>query len=178
MCVLLLIALPHSAFGTRMLPLAIEQLAESSKLVLHGRVQSVRSQRDAEGRLFTRVEVECLEIWKGKLDGARCTVVAGGGVLGEQQVTVAGQAIYMVGDEVALFLVPHARGEWVTVGLEQGRFRVETEVGTQRKQVSNLFWGVRPEPTSPVPSLHLPLAARRQAMTLEDLRRRVREASR
>ncbi|MBL9134212.1 MAG: hypothetical protein JNK85_00025 [Verrucomicrobiales bacterium] len=178
MGLLLALVFPYLALATRMVPLAIEQLAGTSELIVHGHVQSVGTRRDAEGRVFTRVELEGMNVWKGRLEGTSCVVVLGGGILGDRQVAVTGQAEYAVGDEVVLFLVRNPRGEWVTVALEQGRFRVETDVDGQHKRASNLFWGVGPEKAPSGSGPRTPPGLRQGVLSLEELKRRVVEAVR
>ncbi|MCC7377495.1 MAG: hypothetical protein IT581_22740 [Verrucomicrobiales bacterium] len=179
----LFLATPFFAWATRMVPLAIEQLAGSAELIVQARVGAVSSQRDGAGRIFTRVNLESLEVWKGRLTGGACSVVTGGGILGDQQVAAAGQAEYAVGDEVVLFLVPGSGGDWVTVGLEQGRFRVEHDPASRQKVVSNPFWGSgtpsRPvSTTAEVASPVLRVVVDRQSvLTLEELKRRVTEST-
>jgi hypothetical protein len=178
----LILAMPLFASGTRMVPLAIEQLAGSAELIVHARVRALSCQRDDTGRIYTRVTLDTLEVWKGRIAGGTCSVVTSGGVLGDQQVAAVGQAEYAVDDEVVLFLVRGSGDDWVTVGLEQGRFRVKRGAASQQEMVSNLFWGSRSEskPASSAASVSSPQTksewARQKALTLGELKRRVTEA--
>src|SRR4030095_5269499 len=72
-------------------PLSIEQLTRESTLVVRANVLSKSCQRDPAGRIFTKVELEIAEIWKGSLPTNRFTVVHGGGILGDRKATVSGQ---------------------------------------------------------------------------------------
>jgi len=168
------------AGATRMIPLAIEELTRLADTVVHGRVVDLESARDAEGRVFTRVGLQPLEYWKGTGPADRCELVAGGGVLGERAVVVEGQARYEVGDEVVAFLARNPAGERVTVGLSQGRFAVRTEAGSGRRFVSNPFWGSeRDADAGPArATVSGPDRGAAAPLTLEHLRRRIREASR
>ena len=139
LCVLLLlIALPSLA--TRFIPLSIEELAAAADLIVQGTVQSRTCARDAEGRIFTRVELAASETWKGKAS-AKVSVVQSGGVLGEEAATVPGQADYDVGEEVVAFLALNARGEPVTLSLAQGKFHVWKDGKTGEKFARNIFHG-------------------------------------
>src|SRR5689334_3956691 len=119
LCALLWFPVPKLiALGLR--PLSIETLTRQAEVVLHGRVLSKTCQQDIAGRIYTRVELDVLDVWKGAISGTPFPVVQGGGLLGERRSVVPGQAEYAVGEEVVLFLVRNERGEAITVGLLQG----------------------------------------------------------
>lgn len=159
------------------MPLSVAQLSGQAELILQGTVLSKTCQRDPAGRIFTRVELQVAEVWKGTLATNRFALVHGGGVLGEERVSVSGQVAYGVGEEVVAFLVLNSRGEGVTLGLAQGKFSLRHEAGV--KLASNPFHGVNA-------ATHLTRSALKPAMTntvsapltLVELKRAVREASR
>src|SRR2546425_10487824 len=122
-------------------PLPIEQLAQESAFILQGTVLSKSCQRDLAGRIFTKVELEVAEVWKGSIATNRFTVVHGGGILGDRKATVSGQVEYGIGEEVVAFLVFNQRGEGVTLGLAQGKFQIQQEAGTGERLAHNLFNG-------------------------------------
>lgn len=163
------------AVGTRMVPLTIEQLARDAELVVHARVVARHCQQDAGGRVFTRVELQVVDLWKGRLSSGRVEVVHGGGVLGERVVSVEGQAEYNLGEEVVAYLIRNSRGETVTVGLAQGRFHVDQDPGSGRRYAVNLFWGGTPAPGGPTPAGPGQLI---RPLSLEELKRRTQEAAR
>jgi hypothetical protein len=119
----------------------IAALADQAQTVARGKVAAVTCQRDASGRIFTRVELVVQEVWKGSVTGARLTVVRGGGVLGRERVAVMGQAEYCLDEEVVVFVVLNERGEGVTLSLAQGKFRVYREQGSGRELAFNPFHG-------------------------------------
>src|SRR5436190_10933160 len=80
-CFFLALMLVPAAKATIMFPLSIEELTSKAQVVLHGTVDSKSVQRDAEGRIYTRIELEVTEAWKGQARGKSFTVVQGGGVL-------------------------------------------------------------------------------------------------
>lgn len=127
------------ADGTRWVPLTIEELAAQADAVVHGWVEGVSVARDDEGRIHTRVELRVIEVWRGLGSGPVWELVTGGGVLGERSETASGQVQYKIGEEVVCFLVRNPRGEWVTLGLAQGAFKVRQEGG--RRWAANPFWG-------------------------------------
>lgn len=124
-----------------MVPLEIEEMADSADLILEGKVVSLSCLRDQAGRIFTRVEVDVAETWKGRIEGKRLEVFHGGGVLGESRVRVAGQVHFQIGEEVVLFLVRNDRGEAVTLGLAQGKFQIISDSTLGARRVQNPFHG-------------------------------------
>jgi hypothetical protein len=153
-------------------PLSIEQLTKESALVVRATVLSKSCQRDPAGRIFTKVELEVAEIWKGSLPTNRCTVVHGGGILGDRKATVSGQVEYALGEEVVAFLVLNHRGEGVTLGLAQGKFQIQQEAGTGERLAHNLFHGETGSRSQGVSTAdRLPTQRR---LTLAELKRRVR----
>lgn len=172
---LLLLGVVGEVRATRMVPLTPEQLAIQAEVVTHAKVEAMETALDASGRIHTRVELRIMEVWKGRLASPTCPVVMGGGILGDRSVSVAGQASYVVGEEVVAFLVRNPAGEWVTLGLSQGRFGVRVEPGSGRRWVSNPFWGGEPGAASAGAreAVRFPMRA---PLGLEELKRRTREA--
>jgi len=133
-----------AAQATRMVPLSIEQLTAKADLVLHGTVTSKTVQRDATGRIFTKIQLQVADAWKGKPKANPFVIVQGGGVLGEEIAAVDGREEFSIGEEVVLFLVLNQRGEGVVIGLVQGKFKVATDA-TGGKLAYNVFHGLSPE---------------------------------
>lgn len=171
-----LLGLGAGARGTWFVPLTPEELSVRAEWVVRARVEAVSAQRDAQGRIFTRIELAVAEVWKGTNAVGRCVVVAGGGVLGEEQVQADGAPEYGLGDEVVVFLVRNSDREWVTLGLSQGQFLVERETGTGRTFVHNRFWGS--SISGPLLDAKAIAFPRTRPLALEELRRRIQEATR
>jgi hypothetical protein len=140
---------PFSASGTLMQPLSIDELTRSADLIVQGTVLGRTCLRDPEGRIYTKVELQPAEVWKGALPAGTptnaLTIVHGGGTVGNVRTDVSGQVEYSVGEEVVAFLVFNQRGEAVTIGLAQGKFHVWQDKRTGEKFAHNPFHGV-PEP--------------------------------
>lgn len=165
-----------AAFATRWVPLTIEQLSVQAGLVVHGRVSALEVGRDSGGRIFTRVELDILDVWKGTSPAGRCEWVFGGGVLGEQAATTDAQARYEMGEELVAYLVRNPAGEWVTVGMAQGCFPVRTDASGGR-WASNLFWGDDGSSVTTLGAGGVRFPTRRP-LELEELKRRTQEAGR
>jgi len=158
--------------AVQMEPLSIDRLAEGSALVVRGAVLSKSCQRDPEGRIYTKVELQVTEVWKGALATNRLTLVHGGGILGDRKATVSGQVEYGIGEEVVAFLVLNQRGEGVTLGLAQGKFHVDRGSRPGEEFVHNPFHG-EPDARRQEIFRSAPLPTQ-QRLTLAELKRRVR----
>jgi len=138
---LLLLAIPKINRAGHLVPLMIEQLTKQSELVLHGRVLSKSCQRDSEGRIYTKVELTVAEVWKGSISAQPFTIVHGGGILGDNRVTVSDQVDFEPGEEVVVFLVINQNGEGVSLGMAQGKFHVWIDQTSKLKYACNPFHG-------------------------------------
>jgi len=170
-CVLGFVGGPAEA--TRFVRLSIEELARDADAVVHGRVTGLESLRDASGRIYTRVDLSVADVWKGAIPGRVCTVVCGGGSLGETVVRAVGQPEYAVGDEVVAYLVRSDAGNWVTLGMAQGRFQVTRDDTTGGRWVHNLFWGAGAYAGKAQRAAWPP----GRPLSLEDLKRRTQEVA-
>ena len=104
--------------------LPVSRLAAEASLVVRGEVERKTTRRDEAGRILTEVQVVVQETWKGNLKKPALTLLHGGGILGNVGARVTGQAHYAPGEKVVLFLVPNGQGQFVTVGMEWGKFLV------------------------------------------------------
>ncbi len=173
----LLFLLASGGRGEQFVPLSIAQLTARADVVVHGTVRSKTCQRDPAGRICTKVELELRGVWKGPVaePKQRFLIVLAGGVLGEEKVTVSGQADYAIGEEVVAFLRLNERGEGVTLGLAQGKFAVWRDPATGEKQARSLFHGGAAPGAGRVRAAATGSGA---DLTLSELKRRVEEAPR
>jgi hypothetical protein len=131
--------------GQDYIPLSIEALTQNADLVVLGSVESKTVQKDKEGRIFTDVELRVSEVWKGAWQGKDLHLVMGGGVLGVERSYISGQVEYGISEEVAVFLVANPRGQWVTLGMAQGKFHVASDKASADPTVHNIFNGCTDE---------------------------------
>jgi hypothetical protein len=171
-----LVTLPHIIRADQIIPLTIEQLTDHSHLIIQGSVLSKTCQRDPAGRIYTKVELEVSEVWKGAWTNRIFTLVHSGGILGNRKATVSNQVEFEIGEEVVAFLVVNQRGEGVSLGLAQGKFHVWQDTAVRLKFVCNPFHG------NPAAVANREVLQRQAAsggsLTLAELRNRVREGSR
>lgn len=131
-------------------------------------------QRDDAGRIYTKVELEVTETWKGAASAKKLTVVQGGGTLGEERVVVSGQVAYSLGEDIVAFLRFNARHEAVTVGLAQGKFSVAKDPSNGQLLARNPFDGSSPRERV---NLQTNFAGPAPRLSLAELRERVKGAS-
>lgn len=112
-------------------PLSIERLTREADLIIRATVYSQTVQKDDKGLIYTTVQLDAAETWKGELPAKRIELVHGGGVLGEIGRKVRGQAEFDLEEKVVLFLTANGKGSFVTVGMADGKFRVTQQEGNQ-----------------------------------------------
>ncbi len=140
------------AQSTVMVPLSVEELASKAELILRGTVVSKSCLKDPEGRIYTRIEFAVSEVWKGTLATNRFCIVRSGGTVGDETTVVDGEADYEPGEELVAFLRLNKRGEGVSIGLAQGKFKVWKDDDTGQPYAHNLFHGtpkVNAKPAAP-----------------------------
>src|SRR5687767_10897218 len=88
----------HCLRAVTMMPIEIEAMADRAKLIVQGTVLSKICQRDEAGRIFTKIELQISDVWKGTFSDRQLQIVHGGGALGEERSTVSGQVAYEPGE--------------------------------------------------------------------------------
>lgn len=127
------------ATATEVIPLSIAALTARAELIVQAKPISTTTLLDDAGRIYTKVELQVIETWKGTPPGSSMSVVLGGGILGERRTVVSGQVQYRVGEECVAFLIRNSRGEYLTVGLQQGKFKIELDTATGAKLAANPY---------------------------------------
>jgi molybdopterin-binding protein len=171
--VLWFLSCPGLLRADQFIPLSLPELAGKAELVVLGSVLSKSCQQDDAGRIFTRVELQVTEVWKGAVSSKILIVVHGGGILGSRRIAVSGHVDYTVGEEVVAFLVRNDRGEAVTLSLAQGKFHVSQDPNASVKTVHNLFHGT---PSAAGLAATMPTAGAVHRLTLPQLKQAVQES--
>jgi hypothetical protein len=129
--------------GSQGVPYTVEQLAARADRVIHAKVLSKTCLRNERGEIYTRIEVEVYEVWKGPATN-RFVIVQAGGVLGDEAMEAVGQQGYQPGEEIVDCLMLNQRGEGVSIAACRGKFTVMTDPKTGQKRARNLFWQLAP----------------------------------
>lgn len=101
----------------------LPRLVNTAELIVVGEVLSSKAAW-REGRIVTTVQVRNDGAIKGEAPGTIAVEVLGGEIGGLGQ-SVKGMARFSPGERVAIFLQRAPSGAWRTVGLSQGKLRVE-----------------------------------------------------
>jgi hypothetical protein len=120
---LVLSLLSSPALAATVLRAGVPELAAASDLVVHGVVRVV-DDAVSQGPFRTVVEVELLEVLKGRHTEPVLRLVLPGGRRGDLTMVVPGMPRFAPGDEVVLLLERTARG-YAFAGLAQGVFKVD-----------------------------------------------------
>jgi hypothetical protein len=121
-----------SAHATSVLPLYLDELIDTSAVAFEATCTQNRSGRDpATGLVVTFTTFEVHDLLKGAA-GSTYTIKQIGGTVAEENLTyrVTGVPRYRVGERYVLFLTAVSSiGFSSPIGLEQGRFTVDTSNG-------------------------------------------------
>ncbi len=125
---------PAPAHATSLVELSFDQLVVSAELIVRGTVQEVWTERDANGRVWTRTQLELTEVLKGEVSKDTIIVDQLGGTWAGRTAQVYGGARFDVGEETMVFLEQLDSGHTVVVGLEQGKYTLKMDP-VSREQV-------------------------------------------
>jgi hypothetical protein len=140
---LLALTLATPAGATLLEPMTLDDLAGRADVVLHGRVASVRTISHGPNRMpVTLAQIEVLEVLAGDLPPRRQIMVTQpGGSAGGVSLEYAGRPQFVSGQEVVLFLVRRTPGQFITLGLAQGKFDMGDDDGHGRRRLSRNMHG-------------------------------------
>ncbi len=107
--------------------LTIEQLTDSTSIVVKGRVYSVDSVWDtAAATIYTYVVLEVDEVLRGDVPHQRIVVKQLGGVVGDVGLSIGGQPGFVPGERVLVFLHVRPRDNTLqTANFWQGKWSIE-----------------------------------------------------
>jgi hypothetical protein len=114
-------ALPKPALASLVLAMDVDEMTNRADRVVVGEVLSVTSAWEPDHkRIFTNIEVQVAETWKGSLPATgKILVQQPGGRVGDIESRVFGLAQFRPGDRAVLFLAGSERASAV-LGLGQG----------------------------------------------------------
>lgn len=161
-----------NALSHQFISLSIDQLVEESHWVVQGRVVEKSCHWDGQGRIFTQIKLDRVDVWKGESTGETFTFIQAGGTLGDIQMVATGEPIYQLREEVVVFLDKNQRGEGVSVGMAQGKFKTWLRENDQELMAFNLFHGAPPMDASTASAWTL-AQAKAQGLTVTELKDRV-----
>lgn len=133
--VLAAIFLPARTYGSSVIPMTLDTMADHAGQVIVGEVVSVRSYWAVNPkRIESEVTFEKVDVLKAPLPGASSTLklIVPGGKVGDMQMRICCAPSFAAGEKWVLFLLPTYK-TFPVVGLYQGAFRVRADAaGVER----------------------------------------------
>ena len=126
------------ATATTVVPPAFSELAGRSDYVVRGRVLATNSEWRIKGnsrRIFTRVEVEVLEVIAGQ-PPSHLILECLGGRVGDEELVVDGSPVFVVGQESILFVSGNGRAFCPLYAMNYGFYPVQEEAATKRRYMA------------------------------------------
>jgi hypothetical protein len=172
--------LPSVAGATIMVPLSVEQMTREADVVVHGRVVTQQAVwDDKHDRIYTHTTLEVIEPIHsaGASPPGKVLVRSLGGELDGVGLAVSGTPKFAIGEEAVLFLRrdPKIEGAYQVIGMNQGKFRIEREPGTNKVTAVANPEGIAFAKPGVDGVLRVdPATPRIERIPLEDFRRRIR----
>lgn len=130
----LTLIVPGLLLAATLEPVSLERLIHRAGFIVRGRIQAITPGPIRTGAPSTIIAVSVQDQWKGRRLSAISLLQPRGTEKGITQ-DVPGLPTFHVGEEVILFLVRAALGEYQVVGGRQGKFVVKTVAGSGRRIV-------------------------------------------
>jgi hypothetical protein len=127
-----------STRATTVVPPEFPTLVNDSDYIIRAVTRNVTTLKQAGahgGRIFTRVELDIVEVIAGT-PPANVVLEFLGGRLGDEQLKIEGMPEFKVGDEDILFVSGNGRTFCPLYAMMHGRYPVETDAATGRKFVA------------------------------------------
>lgn len=146
-----------------------ERIARAD-LILRGQIVETWTERDDQGRIFTRFMVEPSDVFKGVAPDGPLVVSQLGGELSGKRLHIEGTARFNIGEDVVLLLNHKERfDDWVLVSMVQGKYTVRLDPYTHREVVQQT---VVP-PHLPYDHRFLPFPAEADKVFIDDLQSKI-----
>ena len=131
------LAASSTAQGGTLQAKSLQQLIDGADLIVRGQVQAVTPGPPWEGAPGTTIAISVQEQWKGTSLSTLRLVQPQGTERGITQ-EVPGLPTFRLEEEVILFVVREARGEYRVLGGKQGKFSIKTDPRSGKQVVEDL----------------------------------------
>lgn len=160
---------PAPANATIMQYLEIEDLARLSSDIFHGEVVSTNVYwNDDRTHIYTAIRVQINETFKGWTRHDQIvTITQPGGEKDGIRMDYAGRPEFAVSEPVALFTIRGKKGDFIIVGLKQGKMRIE------RNEVVRDFSGIMLVDGASRGKRLRPVAPKSTRLTVNEFRNRI-----
>ena len=137
---LFILLLPMLCFGTSIVRVSLEAAVDQAEWIVSGDVVRNWCGWDSGHRfIWTHTEIAVREKWKGD-PGSTVTVSEPGGIVDGMGLAVAGMVRYTPGEHVVVFLYRTPIGLIRTVGLAQGKLRVDSRGLVHPSPAGAMLW--------------------------------------
>ncbi len=110
-----------------------DDLIVGARAIITGKVLSVGSRLDEQGRIFTYITVRVQEVLKGQVDERRIVLKQAGGQVGERGSIIFGTPDFKTGEQVLLYLGTWPDGSLRVHQLMLGKFSITVNPQTGNK---------------------------------------------
>ena len=132
---LLSVGLPsEDAQATTLTPLTVEQMTDASDLIVRGVITEIWTEMDDRGYVWTRIQLEVTQDFKGESDDA-IVIDQLGGVHHNDYLVMPSAPRFSVGEEGVFFLEHLGNGRTTTVGMFQGKYTVRIDPDSGREML-------------------------------------------
>lgn len=157
----------QTASATLVIHYDFDELVGESDVIIHGRVVDQRSEW-VDTHIGTFVELEVIECLQGDCEPGETTEVFRlGGLIDDLAMVVSGEAEFIIGEEIVVFLElqPGAPGPLV-LGMAQGIFTIVADPVTEQRLITRDLAGLQlvvqdenvpGDPIDPTDMIRLPL---------------------
>jgi hypothetical protein len=140
----LLVFFASAAHATTVLRVDVDDLTDQATVVVRGEVESVVSkwvETESAKSICTLVTLKVTRVLKGKAE-ARIVVTCPGGKVGDSQLKVSGVPEFVKGEKAVVFLWKNRFGDYLPLGMNQGRFRIRKDPKTGEETAENSLKGL------------------------------------
>ena len=124
---------PRDAAATTFMKTTLEQRVGMADLIVRGTVTEVWTERDEQGVIWTRAQVEVDHVLKGDADLETVVVDQIGGEWAGMHVAMPGASRYSPGEEILVMLDELDSGYMAPVGMFQGKYTVTMDPRLRQK---------------------------------------------
>ncbi|MEC7947772.1 MAG: hypothetical protein VX265_09415 [Myxococcota bacterium] len=124
---------PRDAAATTFMKTTLEQRVDMADVIVRGTVTEVWTERDDNGVIWTRAQVEVDRVLKGDADLETVVVDQLGGEWAGMHMAMPGASRYSVGEDLVVMVQELESGYMAPVGMFQGKYTVAMDPRIREK---------------------------------------------
>jgi hypothetical protein len=163
---------PRDAAATTFMKTTLEQRVGMADVIVRGTVTEVWTERDDQGVIWTRAQVEVDHVLKGDADLETVIVDQIGGEWAGMHMAIPGASRYSPGEELLVMLDELDSGYMAPVGMFQGKYTVTMDPRLREKVAVRFHVGNHRK----FDHRFVPLPAEADAVTVSALESRILDA--